>query len=114
MKGVQRFGRRRKLALRYVGPFKIVEHIGVVSYRLNLPTSILSVHDVFYVSMLKKNLRDKEQQRVIDAPEFEIQPDLTTIKVPVCILVREDKKLRNKIIPLVKVQWNRKGVEEAS
>ena len=114
IKGVQRFGRRGKLTPRYVSPFGIIERIGAVSYRLDLPVSMSSVHDVFHVSMLKKHLRDDEQQRVIDSPEIEIQDDLTTVEVPVCILARENKKLRNKVIPLVKVQWNRQGAEEIS
>ena len=114
MKGVQRFGRQGKLAPRYIGPFRIIERIGAVSYRLDLPAQMSSVHDVFHVSMLKKHLRDDEQQRVIKSPEIEIQDDLTVIEVPVCILARENKKLRNKVIPLVKVQWNRQGTEEIS
>ncbi|XP_020249247.1 uncharacterized protein LOC109826636 [Asparagus officinalis] len=101
IKGVQRFDRRGKLALRYISPFTIVEHVGAESYRLDLPSSMSGV---FHVLMLKKHLHDWEQQRVIDAPELEIQADLTTIEIPVCILAREDKKLRNKVIPLVKVK----------
>ncbi|XP_020272486.1 uncharacterized protein LOC109847666 [Asparagus officinalis] len=104
MKGVQQFDMWGKLALRYIGSFKIIECIGAISYRLEIPTSMLSIHDVFYVSMLKKHLRDEEQQRVLDAPEIELNDDLTTIEVPVCILAKEDKKLRKKVIPLVKVQ----------
>ncbi|XP_020274978.1 uncharacterized protein LOC109849546 [Asparagus officinalis] len=114
MKGVQHFGRRGKLAPRYIGPFLIIEHIRAVSYRLDLPASMSSIHDVFHVSMLKKHLRDEEEQQVLDAPEIEIQEDLTTIEIPICILAKEDKKLRNKLIPLVKVQWNRRGAEEVS
>ena len=64
--------------------------------------------------MLKKHLHDEEQQRVLDAPEIELQEDLTTIEILVCILAREDKRLRNKVIPLVKVQWNWGGIEEIS
>ena len=85
-----------------------------MSYRLDLPASMSSIHNVFHISMLKKHLHDEEQQRVLDAPEIKIQENLTTIEIPVCILAREDKRLRNKVIPLVKVQWNRSGVEEAS
>ena len=103
MKGVQRFGRRGKLAPRYIGPFQILERIGAVSYRLDLPASMSSIHKVFHVSMLKKHLHDEEQQRVLDAPEIELQEDLTIIEIPVCILVREEKRLRNKAISLVKV-----------
>nr|ABD63160.1 pol protein, putative [Asparagus officinalis] len=96
MKGVQRFGRRGKLVPRYIRPFRILECIGAVSYRLDLPASMSSIHNVFHISILKKHLHDEEQQGVLDAPEIELQEALTTIKIPVCILAREEKRLRNK------------------
>jgi hypothetical protein len=114
MKGVRRFGKRGKLAPRYVGPFRISERIGAVSYRLELPQSLSSVHDVFHISMLRKHLRDEEQQQMSDLADLDLQPDISTVELPVRILAREEKQLRNKVIPLVKVQWSRRGVEEAS
>ena len=51
-RGVIRFGKRGKLSPRYIGPFEVVERVGIVSYRLTLPPSSSSVHDVFHVSML--------------------------------------------------------------
>ncbi|KAM0001774.1 putative nucleotidyltransferase, Ribonuclease H [Helianthus debilis subsp. tardiflorus] len=53
-KGVVRFGKQGKLNPRYVGPFKIIERIGPVAYRLNLPAELGAVHNVFHVSNLKK------------------------------------------------------------
>ncbi|GJS38221.1 putative reverse transcriptase domain-containing protein [Tanacetum coccineum] len=53
-KGVVRFGKKRKLAPRFVGPFEIIEKIGHVSYRLDLPEELNGVHDTFHVSNLKK------------------------------------------------------------
>jgi hypothetical protein len=50
-----------KLALRYVGPFKILERRGEVAYQLELSESLLGVHDVFHVSQLKKCLRVLEE-----------------------------------------------------
>ena len=97
-----------------MGPFRISERIGVVSYRLELPVSLAGVHDVFHISMLRKHLRDEEHHRVADVSDVEIQADISTMEHPVCILAREEKKLRNKVIPLVKVQWSRRGAEEAS
>ena len=55
---VARFGKRGKLALRYIGPFEILERVNIVSYRLVLPPSILGVHEVFHVSMLRKYTPD--------------------------------------------------------
>ena len=50
-RGVVRFNKRGKLALRYIGPFKILERVGTVAYRLALPPSLSSIHEVFHVSM---------------------------------------------------------------
>src|SRR6202044_3110064 len=114
MKGIQRFGVKGKLAPRYVGPFKIISRVGAVAYQLELPASLTGVHDIFHISMLKKHLRDVEQCQIIDLEDMRLLPDMTTEEVPIKILAREEKQLRNKIIPLVKVQWQRQGVEEAS
>ena len=46
-----------KLAPRYIGSFKIIERRGEVAYQLELPESLLGVHDVFHMSQLKKCLR---------------------------------------------------------
>ena len=62
IKDVQRFGRRRKLVLRYIRPFRILELIGAVSYGLDFPAPMSSVHKVFHVLMFKKQLHDEEQQ----------------------------------------------------
>ncbi|GKD68265.1 putative reverse transcriptase domain-containing protein, partial [Tanacetum coccineum] len=57
-KGVVRFGNKGKLAPRLVGPFEIIENVGPVAYRLDLPEELDGVHDTFYVSNLKKCLAD--------------------------------------------------------
>ncbi|GKA24792.1 putative reverse transcriptase domain-containing protein [Tanacetum coccineum] len=57
-KGVMHFGKKSKLAPRYVGPFEILKRIGLVAYRLRLPEELSSVHDTFHVSNLKKCLAD--------------------------------------------------------
>ncbi|GJZ23289.1 putative reverse transcriptase domain-containing protein [Tanacetum coccineum] len=53
-KGVVRFGKKEKLAPRFIGPFKIIEKVGHVVYRLDLPEELNGVHDTFHVSNLKK------------------------------------------------------------
>jgi hypothetical protein len=62
MRGTHRFKVNGKLAPRYVGPFKIVDHRGEVAYQLELPPQLSDVHDVFHVSQLKKCLRVPEEQ----------------------------------------------------
>ena len=114
MKGVKHFEKKEKLAPRYIGSFMIIERVEAVSYCLELPYALTDIHDVFHISMLRKHLRDEKQQWVMDLSELQLQPDITTEETPLCILAKENKKLRNKIIPLVKIQWNRGEVEEAS
>ena len=61
MKGVQRFGLKGKLTPSYVGPFPIIERCGPVAYRLELPTQLSAVHNIFHVSQLRKCLRVPEK-----------------------------------------------------
>nr|GEX82231.1 hypothetical protein [Tanacetum cinerariifolium]GEZ76922.1 hypothetical protein [Tanacetum cinerariifolium] len=57
-KGVVRFGKKGKLAPRFIGPFVIIEKVGHVAYRLDLLEELNGVHDMFHVSSLKKCLAD--------------------------------------------------------
>ncbi|KAL0562076.1 hypothetical protein IC582_002531 [Cucumis melo] len=75
MRGVLRFERRGKLSPRFVGPFEILERIGPVAYRLALPPSLSTVHDVFHVSMLKKYVSDPSY--VVDYEPLEIDENLS-------------------------------------
>jgi hypothetical protein len=50
MKGVKRFGVKGKLARRYIRPFSILEKCGTVTYKLDLPSSLAGVHDIFHMS----------------------------------------------------------------
>ncbi|KAL0549730.1 hypothetical protein IC582_014217 [Cucumis melo] len=112
MRGVLRFERRGKLSPRFVGPFEILERIGPVAYRLALPPSLSTVHDVFHVSMLRKYVPDPSH--VADYEPLEIDENLSYTEQPVEVLAREVKTLRNKEIPLVKVLWRNHRVEEAT
>ncbi|WVZ80271.1 hypothetical protein U9M48_027762 [Paspalum notatum var. saurae] len=69
MRGIRRFNMKGKLAPRYIGPFKILEKKGEVAYRLELPSSLSGVHDVFHVSQLKKCLRVPEEQAPLEGLE---------------------------------------------
>ncbi|KAA0052787.1 pol protein [Cucumis melo var. makuwa] len=112
MRGVLRFERRGKLSPRFVEPFEILERIGPVAYRLALPPSLSTVHDVFHVSILRKYVPDPSH--VVDYEPLEIDENLSYTEQPVGVLTREVKMLRNKEIPLVKVLWRNHRVEKAT
>ncbi|GJZ78108.1 putative reverse transcriptase domain-containing protein [Tanacetum coccineum] len=105
-KGVVRFGKKGKIAPRFVGPFEITKQIGLVAYRLRLPEELNGVHDTFYVSNLKKCLADPTLQVPLD--EIQVDAKLNFVEEPVEILEREFKKLKRSRIAIVNVWWNSK------
>ncbi|KAI3682698.1 hypothetical protein L1987_82867 [Smallanthus sonchifolius] len=91
-KGVIRFGKKGKLAPRYVGPFKILERIRKVAYKLDLPPSLGNVHPTFHVSNLKKCLADENLHIPLD--DVHIDETMHFVKRPVEIMDREVKQLK--------------------
>ncbi|GJW26337.1 putative reverse transcriptase domain-containing protein [Tanacetum coccineum] len=109
-KGVIHFGKKGKLAPRYVGPFEILERIGLVAYRLKLPEELNGVHDTFHVLNLKKCLADASLHVPLD--EIKVDKTLCFIEELVEILNREVKGLKRSKIALVKVRWiSKRGPE---
>ena len=100
-KGVIQFQKRGKLNPRYIGPFRITQRIGPVAYRLELPSKMGRIHNVFHVSMLKKYVSDPSH--VLEAPPIELNEDLSFEVQSVGIVDQKMKELRNKVIPMVKV-----------
>nr|GEV60138.1 putative reverse transcriptase domain-containing protein [Tanacetum cinerariifolium] len=105
-KCVVRFGKKKKLAPRFAGPFEINEKVGPVAYRLDLPEELNGVHDTFHVSNLKKCLVDPTLQVPLD--EIRVDAELNFVEDPMEILEREFKKLKWSRIAIVKVRWNSK------
>ncbi|KAD3337351.1 hypothetical protein E3N88_32871 [Mikania micrantha] len=105
-KGVVRFRKKGKLAPRYVGPFKILERIGKVAYKLELPTELSNVHPTFHVSNLRKCLADQDLQVPLD--DIRVDDTMHFVEKPVEIMDREVKKLKRSRIPIVKVRWESK------
>ncbi|GJU17450.1 reverse transcriptase domain-containing protein [Tanacetum coccineum] len=86
---VIRFGKRGKLNPRYIGPFKILERIGPVAYKLEIPEELRSVHNTFHVSNLKKCLSD--ESLVIPIKELRLDDKLNFVEEPMEIMDREVK-----------------------
>ena len=111
-KGVVRFGKRSKLSSRFIGPFEILERVGTVAYRLDLPPNMSGVHEVFHVSMLRRYTPNPAH--VVDWGEIEVDTDGTFEEGPVCIMDSRDQVLRRKTVRLVRVLWRHCGVEEST
>ncbi|KAJ9557171.1 hypothetical protein OSB04_011785 [Centaurea solstitialis] len=99
-KGLIRFGKKGKLSPRFVGPFKVMERIGPVAYRLDLPLELSSIHDTFHVSNLKNCLSGETV--VLPLEEIQIDEQLRAAEEPNENLEREIKQLRRSKIPIVK------------
>nr|GEW61997.1 putative reverse transcriptase domain-containing protein [Tanacetum cinerariifolium] len=63
-RGVIRFGKRGKLSPRFIGPFKVIERIGPVAYKLDLPDKLYGIHDTFHVSNLTREVKRLKQSRI--------------------------------------------------
>ncbi|XP_075499247.1 uncharacterized protein LOC142537633 [Primulina tabacum] len=112
LKGIMRFGRKGKLSPRFIGPFEILDRIGERAYRLALPPDLDRVHNVFHVSMLRKYISNPSH--VHRHEPLDLMPNLTYQEVPIQILDRKVKVLRNKEIGIIKIFWRNQLVEEAT
>ncbi|GJS39844.1 putative reverse transcriptase domain-containing protein [Tanacetum coccineum] len=109
-KRVVRFGKRRKLNPGYVGPFKVLEKVRSIAYKLELPQELSRVHNTFHVSNLKKCYSDKPLAVLLEG--LHVDDKLYFMEEPVEIMDQEVKRLKQICIPIIKVRWNsRRGPE---
>ncbi|GKA14253.1 hypothetical protein Tco_0693899, partial [Tanacetum coccineum] len=66
-KGVVCFGKRGKLNPRYVGPFKVLEKVGSIAYKLELPQELSRVHTTFHepIEILDREVKRFKQSRIL-------------------------------------------------
>ena len=112
MRGVHWFRVRRKLAPRYVGPYKVLEWCGTIAYPIHLSDILSVVHNVCHVSHLKKCLQVPDE--VVEIEGLPLQPDLSYIEHPVKILDEKERVTRNKVVQFYKVQWQNHSEDEAT
>ncbi|GJT81607.1 putative reverse transcriptase domain-containing protein [Tanacetum coccineum] len=105
-KGVVHFGKWGKLNPRYVGPFKVLEKVGEVACKLELPEELNRVHNTFHVSNLKKFHANEPLAVPLDG--LHLDDKLHFVEEPVEIVDRKVKRLKRSRIPLFKVRWNSK------
>nr|GEZ62127.1 putative reverse transcriptase domain-containing protein [Tanacetum cinerariifolium] len=109
-RGVIHFGKRGKLSPRFIRPFKVIEKIGPVAYKLELPDKLRRIHDNFHVSNLKRCFVNDDV--VIPLDEVQLDDKLHFVEEPVEIMDKEVKRLKQSRVPIVKVRWNsRRGME---
>ncbi|GKE02242.1 putative reverse transcriptase domain-containing protein [Tanacetum coccineum] len=100
-KGVVHFGKQGKVNPRYVGPFKVLENIGTIAYKLELPQELSRVYNTFHVSNLKKCYSDEPLAVLLEG--LHVDDKLRFVEEPVEIMDREVKRLKESCILIVKV-----------
>ncbi|GKD12849.1 reverse transcriptase domain-containing protein [Tanacetum coccineum] len=103
-KGVVRFGKWGKLNPRYVRPFKVLEKVGAIAYKLEFPQELSKVHNTFHVSNLKKCHANEPLVVLLDG--LHIDDKLHVVEEPVVIMDHDIKRLKQSRILIVKVRWN--------
>jgi hypothetical protein len=96
MKSVQRFGVKRKLAPRYVGPFQIIGKSGAVAYKIQLPPKMSAIFNVFHVSQLKKCLQVPKERVLLG--DIELESDLMYEEKLVHVIDTRERVTRSQVV----------------
>ncbi|KAI3776204.1 hypothetical protein L1987_45976 [Smallanthus sonchifolius] len=104
-KGIMRFRKRGKLSSRFVGPYRIMERIGEVAYRLELSDELSGIHPTFHVSHLRKCLADEPAH--VPLTDIEVDNSLNYIEEPVAILDKKEKHPKAKVRVFARKQFVR-------
>jgi hypothetical protein len=102
-----------KLAPRYIGLYEVTEVCGPVAYRIRLLERFFAVHNVFYLTQLKKGMLVPENEVITKANAW-IEPDFSLIEHPLRVLDRKERKTRRQTVQMYKIQWSHHTEEEAT
>ncbi|XP_024961872.1 uncharacterized protein LOC112502239 [Cynara cardunculus var. scolymus] len=112
LRGIRRFGIKGKLSPKYIGPFEILERVGEVAYRLALPPQLSHIHNVFHISSLRGY--HYHPFHMFDYPLDKVDKDLSYIEELATIINQEERQIRRRSIPFVKVSWRNYSECEAT
>ena len=98
-----------KLAAKYFGPYKVIEQIGAMTYKLQLPLSA-KIHPVFHVSQLKKHIGKAPSQSQLPL----LDTNGVLAKESIAILDRRMNKRKGRLITEVLIQWSNCFPEDAT
>jgi hypothetical protein len=103
IRGLRRFKVKGKLSPRFIGPFQILQRVGEVAYRLDLPEQLSGVYNVFHISQLKRGLKPHDKEP-LPMDGLDVKEDLTITERPIRILDTLTRVTRNRAITMCKVQ----------
>ncbi|KAL4567311.1 hypothetical protein LXL04_022892 [Taraxacum kok-saghyz] len=101
----------QKLAARFFGPFKVLELVGPVAYKLDLPPSS-KIHPVFHVSLLKKAVQGQTDSQLPPEPELEI--DEIDRVWPIAVLAVRNIRRDQEEVEQWLVHWKDQMTKEAT
>ena len=81
---ILRFGKKGKFSLRFIGPYEVLERIGLVAYRLALPPKLAKLYNVFHVLMLWRHR--SHESHILPVQDVQVQADLSYDEEPKAIL----------------------------
>ncbi|XP_069144089.1 uncharacterized protein [Solanum lycopersicum] len=89
-----------------------MKRVGELTYKLDLPAKLATVHPVFYISLLKKCVSDLAS--IVPLESVAVKDNLSYEDVPVYIPICPVRRLSNKEVASIKVLWTSQPIEGAT
>jgi hypothetical protein len=107
-----RFKKGKKKFPRFIGPLKIQERIGTISYHLVLPPHFHKNHNVFHVFVLFHYVVDESHK--MNWKELHLSDVGTIMAKPLFILDHRVQQIKNHLVDQAKVQWDKYSLGSAT